>query len=202
MKKILLLEDDIEIGKALTTYLEKNSYFVKHFTSPLVALKSINENDFNLIILDLMLPEMSGTEFCKVVRKESSIPIIMLTAKTDLVDKVLGLELGADDYMSKPFEPRELLARIEAVLRRTKDDHSEKVIWYYNNTKVDFSQRKLWIDEVEIELTTYEFEILMTLIKSEGNVLTRDDIMNSLLGIDANVFSRSVDVAVSRCRRK
>lgn len=202
MKKILLLEDDKEIGSALSQYLKKHNYTVDHCELPSLAKKALNEQSFDLVILDIMLPEMSGTDFCKEVRKESDIPIIMLTAKTDIMDKIIGLELGADDYMGKPFEPRELLARIEAVLRRSSGKIEEKDLWTYENVEVCFSKRSLFISEKNVDLTTYEFEILMALIKSQGRVLSRDDIMNTLLGIDADVFSRSVDVAISRLRQK
>jgi DNA-binding response OmpR family regulator len=201
MLKLIYIEDDQKLGDLLVEYFTKMGHQLTHFLSPLEGLKSISLQDYDLAILDIMMPEMDGFTVCKEVRKVSDLPIVMLTARDDVTDKVVGLELGADDYMSKPFDPRELLARIESILRRTQRKEKE-----VSNQAGDFlvktDQRQILFQDTPLELSTTEYNLLEIFIKNQGKVLTRDDIMNLISGVDSDVFSRSIDIAVSRLRQK
>lgn len=206
MAKLLIVEDDFKLGQLVKTYLEKYGHQVVHAEKPSLGFKSLDNELFELIILDIMLPEMDGFQFLKEVRKTNDIPVIMLTARGEVSDRIVGLELGADDYLPKPFEPRELLARIESILRRssnTVNPKKEKTGEYKaKDLLVNFDRREAYLLEENLELTTMEFELLNLFINEKGKVLSRDDIMNSLQGIDSNIFSRSIDISVSRLRQK
>lgn len=203
MANIIIIEDDKELGELVKTYLEKYNHTVSHFENPLDGLSSIEKSSFDLLILDIMLPQMDGFSTLKELRKTSNLPVIMLTARGEVSDKIVGLELGADDYMPKPFEPRELLARIDAILRRSSVDQSEdKSILKFKDLEINYSRREAFLSEENLDLTTAEFELLDIFVKKKGVVLSRDDIMNNLQGVDANVFSRSIDINVSRLRSK
>lgn len=204
MAKLLIVEDDIKLGQLVKTYLEKYGHEVVHAEKPSIGFNFLDSDNFELIILDIMLPEMDGFQFLKEVRKTNEIPVVMLTARGEVSDRIVGLELGADDYLPKPFEPRELLARIESILRRaTKPAQKEAVPEYkVKDLLVNFDRREAHLFEENLELTTMEFELLNLFIKEKGKVLSRDDIMNSLQGIDSNIFSRSIDINVSRLRQK
>jgi len=159
----------------------------------------------DLVLLDLMLPglpEMDGFALCRTIRAESDIPIIMLTARGELTDRVVGLELGADDYLPKPFEPRELVARIQTILRRQSDDNSLRDIKNINGLEVDTSRREVNLDSEVLDLTTMEYELLILFMQFPNKTFTRDELMNRLRGIDAELFSRAVDTLVSRLRHK
>lgn len=201
MKKILLVEDDKKIVTLLTEYLGRFEFDVSS-TSVSENLEIIMEQKPpDLIILDIMLPGKSGLEICKEIRQKSSIPIIMLTARGDVNDRILGLELGADDYIPKPFEPRELVARINAVLGRSEAKPRQGVITIHNleiNTET-FSVQK---DGKTIELSTIEFDTLVLLARTKGKVWTRDAIMNNLHGVDWSAYNRSIDILISRLRQK
>ena len=204
MAKIIIIEDDKELGNLVKSYLEKYEHSASLFENPLDGLNSIENNQYDLLILDIMLPVMDGFTTLKELRKSSSLPVIMLTARGEVSDKIVGLELGADDYMPKPFEPRELLARIDAILRRSsvKDVSIKKHEEMFKNLRVNYSRREAFLDKENLDLTTAEFELLSIFIDNKGVVLSRDDIMNNLQGVDANVFSRSIDINVSRLRNK
>jgi DNA-binding response OmpR family regulator len=202
MYSLLLIEDDQKIGNLLTEYMDKMGHQLTHALRPSLGLEQLKENTFDLIILDIMLPEMDGFQVCKEIRKSSNIPILMLTARGDVTDRIVGLELGADDYLPKPFDPRELLARIESILRRSSTASVSQAKWSAYDLEVDFQKRNAYFKNENLELTTMEFELLKVFIENEQVVLSRDDIMNKLQGIDADVFSRSIDIAVSRLRNK
>ena len=203
MMRLLLVEDDIKIGELLKAYFEKLGHELIHAELPSKGMDLLSNQQFDLIILDIMMPEMDGFNFCKEIRKSNDIPIIMLTARGDTTDRIVGLELGADDYLSKPFDPRELLARIEAVLRRSSNrENKETRVWSDNHLVLDLNKREGHFEGVDLELTTMEFELLKLFIKNTNLALSRDEIMNQLQGIDADVFSRSIDIAVSRLRQK
>ncbi len=155
----------------------------------------------DLIILDVMLPGMTGFEVCKRIRESSAVPIIMLTARGDVMDKVVGLELGADDYLPKPFEPRELVARMQAVLRRTQHTGTGRRRCF-GRLIIDFHRRQVWLDDQEVDLTTSEFAALDLLVRHAGKVLDRDEIIQALRGIDSEHFNRVVDITMSRLRQK
>lgn len=204
MAKLIIIEDDLKLGELVKTYLEKYGHEVVHSLRPSIGLKEIEEQHFDLLILDIMLPEMDGFEVLKSLRKTNDLPVIMLTARSDVSDRIVGLELGADDYLPKPFEPRELLARIQTILRRTnlsdKQEHITEL--EINGLVINFERREAFYLNNNLDLTTMEFELLSFFIKERGKALSRDDIMNGLQGIDSNVFSRSIDILVSRLRQK
>jgi len=204
-KRILIIDDDKKLCNLLTDYLVRYNYSVEYKTNPIDGLKVIEDYDVDLIILDVMLPEMDGFEVLKRLRKNNTIPVIMLTARGDTMDKIVGLELGADDYLPKPYEPRELLARIQSILRRTTNSDSAPTTTqtiFSGKLTVDNTNRTSHISDIDLELTTLEYEILYLLIRNPARVISRDDIMNEIRGIDWNAFNRSIDVAVSRLRTK
>ncbi len=170
-------------------------------THPEDGLKKIRRYSPDLIILDVMLPDMNGFEVCKKIRQTSSVPIVMLTARGDLMDKVVGLELGADDYLPKPFEPRELVARIQSILRRARSIDTSQ-IQTFGRLTVDFAARNIQLDGQPVVLTTNEFTALALLINNAGRVLDRDEILQALRGMDSDAFNRSVDITMSRLRQK
>ena len=197
MKQLAIIDDDPEILKLLEQYLTKNGFEVRAFTDGESFLKA-NERDFSLIVLDIGLPGIDGLEVCKRVRKKSNIPIIMLTAASDDLDRILGLELGSDDYMGKPFNPRELLARIKALLRRSEIKEED----VDNNIVMNYAARSAFIGGQELELTGTEFDLLCVFHKQIGTVLSRDEIGELLHGRKIDPLDRSIDTIVSRLRHK
>ena len=197
MKQLAIIDDDPEILKLLDQYLTKNSFEVDAFTDGESFLRE-DCSKYSLIILDIGLPGIDGLEVCKRVRQNSNIPIIMLTAASDDLDRILGLELGSDDYMGKPFNPRELLARIKALLRRS--EIKEKDV--DNNIVMNYAARSAFIDGKELELTGTEFDLLCVFHKQIGKVLSRDEIGELLHGRRVDPLDRSIDTIVSRLRHK
>ena len=197
MKHLAIIDDDPEILKLLEQYLTKNGFDVEAFTDGESFLKE-DESKFSLIVLDIGLPGMDGLEVCKRVRQNSNIPIIMLTAASDDLDRILGLELGSDDYMGKPFNPRELLARIKALLRRSEIKEED----VDNNIVMNYAARSAFIGGQELELTGTEFDLLCVFHKQIGTVLSRDEIGELLHGRRVDPLDRSIDTIVSRLRHK
>jgi len=197
MKQLAIIDDDPEILKLLDQYLTKNSFEVDAFTDGESFLKE-GESKYSLIILDIGLPGIDGLEVCKKVRQNSNIPIIMLTAASDDLDRILGLELGSDDYMGKPFNPRELLARIKALLRRSEIKEMD----VDNNIVMNYAARSAFIGGKELELTGTEFDLLCVFHKQIGKVLSRDEIGELLHGRRVDPLDRSIDTIVSRLRHK
>jgi DNA-binding response OmpR family regulator len=197
MKQLAIIDDDPEILKLLEQYLTKNGFDVEAFTDGESFLKE-DESKFSLIVLDIGLPGIDGLEVCKRVRQNSNVPIIMLTAASDDLDRILGLELGSDDYMGKPFNPRELLARIKALLRRSevKEENVD------NNIVMNYAARSAFIGGQELELTGTEFDLLCVFHKQIGTVLSRDEIGEMLHGRKIDPLDRSIDTIVSRLRHK
>jgi two-component system phosphate regulon response regulator OmpR len=202
IKSILVIDDDNKLNDLLREYLGKNNFKVTTVENPKDGIVKLKNNYFDLIILDLMLPEMDGLEACKLIRKEYETPIIMLTARGDVADKVVGLELGADDYVPKPFEPRELLARIQSVLRRSEMKIKKNELIKFKNLVIDPNKRTAFFFAKDLELTSTEFELLMLFVTHNGKVLSRDEIMQNTRGISWMSYDRSVDVMVSRLRNK
>ena len=198
---ILIIDDDAKLNNLLTEFLGDFGFNILSATHPLDGLKKLKHKSPDLVILDVMLPGMDGFEVCKTIRKNSTVPIIMLTARGELMDKVVGLELGADDYLPKPFEPRELVARIHSVLRRAKniDDTRPQT---FGPLKIDYARHIVKLDAENVELTTNEFAALAMLTRNPGKVLNRDEILQELRGIDCDAFNRSVDITMSRLRQK
>lgn len=200
-QNVLIIDDDPKLNRLLTEYLAGFGFMVETAVTPTQGLKKLRHQKPDLVILDVMLPEMNGFEVCKKIRQESSVPVIMLTARGDPMDRVVGLELGADDYLPKPFEPRELAARIQAVLRRLKTNG--KAGWYrFGELTLDSQKRTAKLNDRTIDLTTNEFTTLWLLIRHAGEVLDRDRILQELRGIDSDAFNRSVDITMSRLRQK
>ena len=197
MKQLAIIDDDPEILKLLDQYLTKNGFEVEAFTDGESFLKK-DVNKFSLIVLDIGLPGIDGLEVCKRVRQNSNVPIIMLTAASDDLDRILGLELGSDDYMGKPFNPRELLARIKALLRRSEIKEED----VDNNIIMNYAARSAFIGGEELELTGTEFDLLCVFHKQIGTVLSRDEIGELLHGRKVDPLDRSIDTIVSRLRHK
>ena len=203
MKKnqILIIEDDEKLVDLLTDFLTNFGFQITAALHPQEGLDLLSKGSFDLIILDVMLPDMDGFEVCKQVRKDSSIPIVMLTARGDVMDKVVGLEIGADDYLAKPFEPRELVARIQSVLRRT-GNASNSSICQFGDLSINLNNHDVKIKGNPVTLTSTEFQLLQLFIQHPDEVLSRDLIMESVQGIEWESYNRSVDVLVSRLRQK
>ena len=198
---LLIIDDDEKLNRLLKKFMADFGFTVHAATHPVDGLKKIRRFSPDLVILDVMLPDINGFEVCKKIRQFSTVPIVMLTARGELMDKVVGLELGADDYLPKPFEPRELVARIQSVLRRTQNIGKSQ-IQTYGRLTVDFAGRKIQLDGEPVTLTTNEFTALALLIKNAGRVMDRDEILQTLRGMDSDAFNRSVDITMSRLRQK
>jgi DNA-binding response OmpR family regulator len=197
---ILIVDDDGKLNDLLAGYLGDFGYRAVAATHPEEGLAMLRKKGPDLVILDVMLPGMSGFDVCRAIRKTSNVPIIMLTARGEVADRVVGLELGADDYLPKPFEPRELVARIQSVLRRKP--RSERPVRRYGRLRIDFPKRKAFLDGDPVSLTTGEFEALRLLASSPGEVMDRDRLLQALRGMDSEAYDRSVDITISRLRRK
>lgn len=200
-KKILVIDDDQKLNLLLSEYLAKFGFTVITSTHPREGLKVLKKEMPDLVILDIMLPDMDGFEVCRSIRRDFTMPIIMLTARGEVSDRIVGLELGADDYLPKPFEPRELVARIQTILRRSQTD-MKREFKRYGELTIDFTRRQVTIGEQPVDLTTAEFEILKIFVKRPGMALSRQQILDHLWDIKWDVENRSIDVLVSRLRQK
>ena len=202
-KKALIVEDDINIAELLMLYLEKDGFEVRVAYDGGKALKEFSDFNPDLILLDIMLPVMDGLQVCKEIRKSSSVPIIMLTAKGETVDKVAGLDIGADDYMTKPFEVKELLARIHAVMRRSDVDGApkEKKL-VYDKLVINLDSYVLTVDGEKVDTPPKEMELLYHLAASPNIVFTRNQLLDEVWGFDYFGDSRTVDVHIKRLREK
>ncbi len=205
MPRLLLIDDDEQLGPPLAAYFKRADFELKHATRPSAGLALLRGGGFDAAILDVMLPEMDGFELCRTIRRESNLPIIMLTARGDVMDRVVGLELGADDYLPKPFEPRELLARIQTVLRRVPSaaTAASSGTLRFDDLTIDLDRRSVQRQGLTVELTGTEFELLTLLAATPGKVFSRDDILERLRGhAGQDIHSRAVDILVSRLRKK
>ena len=209
MNRILLIDDDENLGPPLAAYFQRFELQLVHATRPSVGLALLRAGGFDAAILDVMLPEMDGFELCRTIRKDSDIPIVMLTARGDVMDRVVGLELGADHYLPKPFEPRELVACIQTVLRRLKPNGnghaavlSAAPTLRFEGLVIDTARRSVLRQGEAIELTGTEYELLLMLAREPGRVFNRDDILNHIRGHEADLYTRAVDIVVSRLRKK
>lgn len=201
--KIMIVDDDLNICELLRLYIEKEGFSVVTANDGEAALKSFDKENPDLILLDIMLPKLDGWQVCREIRKTSQCPIIMLTAKGEVFDKVLGLELGADDYMVKPFEAKEVIARIRAVLRRsgkTEEPPIKEVRW--DKLSINLTNYELRVDGVQIDTPPKEMELLYHLASNPNRVFTRDQLLDEVWGFDYYGDSRTVDVHVKRLREK
>lgn len=202
--KILIVDDEEHIIELIKFNLENSGYETLTATNGIDALRIIREESPRLILLDIMLPGMDGYDICKEIRKDSviaNIPVIMITAKGEEVDKILGLELGADDYITKPFSIRELIARVKALIRRTSSSMTDH-IYKFSNISIDFNKHEILKDDTKIDLTLKEFELLEILIKNKGRVMTRDFLLDKIWGYEYIGETRTVDVHIRHLRQK
>ena len=200
MLKALLIDDDAKLANLLGDYLTKFEIELNSTTEPTLALDLIAKHQPDLIILDVMMPKMNGFEVCSGIRKKYKTPIIMLSARGEPFDRIKGLDMGADDYIAKPFEPRELVARIHSLLRRVTDEDEDR--FRQDAFEVDAINREINMDGEILSLPNMEFELLELLLSSPGTLFSRDDILKHLRGIEAKIFSRSIDILISRLRQK
>jgi len=199
MIKALLIDDDQKLGDLLKNYLKTFDIDLSVVNDPREGITTINDLDPDLLILDVMMPHINGFDLCKKIREESNKPIIILSARGESDDKVKGIDLGADDYLSKPFEARELVARIHGLLRRLHKDSDKNPDQIF---KVDQQRLEVSLNGAILDLTTKEFELMDLFIKSPGVIFSRDEIIKEIKGIDAHLFSRSIDILISRLRHK
>ena len=202
MSKVLLIDDDRKHSQLMQAYFKRYGINLVCAYDSVEGFKKLAREEPDLLLLDVMLPGKDGFEICREIRKTSNIPIIMLTARGDVIDRVSGLELGADDYIGKPFEPRELVARVQATLRRSELTGSTVGELSFEGLSIDTETRTVRVDDSTIDLTSMEFELLLILARRHGRKLSRDDILSELRGIDAAILTRSVDIMVSRLRQK
>jgi OmpR family response regulator RpaB len=201
MPRILLIDDDAQLGEPLAAYFQRFDYQLQQATRPEEGLARLREGGFDAVILDVMLPGQDGFAVCRAIRGFSDVPVVMLTARGEVMDRVVGLELGADDYLPKPFEPRELVARIATVLRRHRATPADAAL-RFDGLVVDPVTRSVQREGAPVDLTGTEFELLLMLAREPGRVFSRDDILNQLRGHEAELYTRAVDIVVSRLRRK
>ncbi|MDR1114030.1 MAG: response regulator transcription factor [Candidatus Margulisbacteria bacterium] len=205
MPLIAVLDDEPDIRELLALNLKKAGFNVKEFAEPKTFWRYLNTDLPDALILDLMLPDMDGLEICKRLRgqtRTARLPVIMLTARTEEIDKIIGLELGADDYVTKPFSPKELLARVKALLRRQENPAEQKILRIGKNIVLDPEKHEVLIEGDSVELTGTEFKILQMLAEKKGVVFSRDKILDRLWGNEKAVFDRTVDVHVKHLRGK
>lgn len=200
-QRILLIEDDIRLADLVREYLGEAGYRVSHAASGGAGLELLLRETFDAVILDLMLPDMDGLEVCRQARIRSDTPILMLTARGDATDRIVGLEMGADDYLPKPFEPRELLARLRAILRRSNSAASSQTdILRFGRLEIDRAAREIRLDGEPRPITSYQFALLLALAEHAGRVMSRNALMDLMKGEALEAFDRSIDVHISRIR--
>ena len=198
-QKYLMIDDDVDLSLLLQKYVAQFDIELDIVHHPHEGLRCIQNNSYEVLILDVMLPDMDGFEVCREIRKTSEMPILMLTARGDLTDKVLGLELGCDDYLPKPFEPRELVARCQSLARRSRRQFTTA---QPGGLQLDRQLLQVSLAGKTVELTAMETDALDLLMQYRGEIVSRDELLNRLKGIDAEVFSRSIDILISRLRVK
>ncbi|WP_350294861.1 response regulator transcription factor [Limnohabitans sp. Rim8] len=203
--KLLLIDDDSRLAQMVSDYLSPQGFECTHAGDGQTGLSRVQEGQIDLVVLDLMLPDMDGLQVCQRIRglhgHVSQVPILMLTAKGDPMDRIIGLELGADDYLPKPFEPRELLARIKAILRRKTGVLAHaKSLMILGGLEIDRDARRVAVHGQVCDLTSYQFDLLVALAERAGRVLTRDQIMEAVRGRELEAFDRSIDVHMGRIR--
>ena len=206
MPRILLIDDDEHLAAPLASYFSRFDFALDSASHPSEGLAKLRQGGYDAAILDVMLPEMDGFALCREIRKTSDIPIVMLTARGEVMDRVVGLELGADDYLPKPFEPRELVARLQTILRRHRvvavQGAAPATRREFEGLSIDLDKREVLRQGERVDLTGTEYELLALLASEPGKVFGRDDILNRLRGHEAELYSRAVDIVISRLRKK
>lgn len=202
MNNILVIEDDERVSDVIRAYLEREGYNVLLTSKGMEGIEIARKNDVKLIILDLMLPDISGEEICGIIRKNSDVHIFMLTAKSSLSEKIEGLNIGADEYLVKPFSPRELTARVNALFRRIGKDNKESKVYDDGNLEINYDKRIVKLKGEEISLTPNEFSILYVLAANRGKVLSREQLIDKVFGFDFTGYDRTVDVHIKNIRKK
>lgn len=199
MKEILLIEDDLDMQILIGDYLKNYDFAVEAFANPKEALSHLehNKEKYSLVVLDLMLPQMDGFDVCKKIRETSNIPIIISSARGEMSDKILGFDFGADDYLAKPYEPRELVLRINSILRRTT--HKNKVV---GDFEIDEAKMEIKLEGLLLDLTRIEYDILHLFLVNNDKVLSRETISNAVSGIEYNSKDRTIDMHISNIRQK
>ena len=203
-RKVLIVEDDAHVVGLVRLYLGRDGHEVLAAGDGISGLRLAREEEPDLVVLDLMLPKLDGMSVCRILREESDVPIVMLTARADEPQRLEGLDMGADDYVTKPFSPRELAARVRAVLRRTAREKAEggPSTLSCNGLKVSLLSRKVWVEGREVAVTPTEFRILATFMKEPGRTFTRDQIIDRVFGYDFDGFDRTIDVHISNLRKR
>jgi two-component system phosphate regulon response regulator OmpR len=200
-ERVLLVEDDPRLAEMLSEYLGQAGFSISLATFGAAALRQLADSPYDAVVLDLMLPDMDGLDVCRHIRTRSDTPVLMLTARGDAIDRIIGLELGADDYLPKPFEPRELLARLRAILRRrTPGKTAAERPLHFGRLDIDTAARAVLLDGVRCDLTGYQFDLLLVLAENAGRVLSREMLMDKVKGEHLEAFDRSIDVHMSRIR--
>ena len=203
MSRLLLIDDDIRLTDMVGGYLRHNGFEVDTAASLAAGRDRLKQDSYDALVLDLMLPDGDGLDFTRELRSQPRtrrLPLLMLTARGEPMDRIVGLEIGADDYLPKPFEPRELLARVKALLRRAAPEPSGDEVLSFGRLEVDLGARQARLDGEPCDLTSHQFDLLVVLAQSPGRVLSRDQIMDSLKGHPLEAFDRSIDVHISRIR--
>ncbi len=199
-EQVLIVDDDTRLSAMLADYLSGNGYTVRTAATAMAGLTAIDRDRPDAVILDVMLPDLDGFETCRRIRTSSSVPVLMLTAKGEETDRIVGLEIGADDYLPKPFNPRELLARLRAILRRGRTGQDTPHILRFGVLEIDPGSRSVRIDGRDCIMTSHQFDLLVALAENAGRILSRDQLMDLLKGEELEAFDRSIDVHISRIR--
>ncbi|ABR49397.1 two component transcriptional regulator, winged helix family [Alkaliphilus metalliredigens QYMF] len=203
-KRVLIIEDEKNIADVIKAYLQNEKYEAIVTHNGKEAISIFQQQSFDFVILDLMLPDLSGEEICKRIRLQSQVPILMLTAKVEESDRIYGLDIGADDYMTKPFSPKELVARVRAIMRRTNNEGLKAHLIELNggDLKVDLRDMETWKKDELVELTATEFKLLSIFIQNSGKVFSRDELVVKVLGYDYVGYDRTIDVHIKNLRHK
>ncbi len=202
MKNILVIEDDERVSDVIRAYLEREGYNVQITAKGMEGIEIERKSEIDLIILDLMLPDISGEEVCRIIRQNSDVHIFMLTAKSSLSEKIEGLNMGADEYLVKPFSPRELTARVNALFRRIVKDNEDSNFYDDGKLKINYDKRTVKLNGDEIYLTPNEFSILYALAANKGKVLSREQLIDKVFGFDFTGYDRTIDVHIKNIRKK
>ena len=202
MDRVLLVDDDVQLCKLLAERLSTEGYTIDTVHDGSRGLESALSMEYSLVVLDLMLPGLGGLDVLRRLRKVSPIPVLILTARGEDSDRILGLEMGADDYLPKPFNPRELIARIRAILRRTRRSEASDGSLIVGDLRIDPAVREAWLEDARLSLTSAEFTLLETFMREPGRVLSREQLTESVLGRKLGPFDRVIDVHVSNLRKK